>query len=50
MKEFVGEDRRHVQRRQQPDRRAALRWEPLKGERRTGPGRRKEDRLRTYAL
>ncbi|MBY6188272.1 hypothetical protein KUV89_16780 [Marinobacter hydrocarbonoclasticus] len=50
MKEFMGEDRRHVQRRQSTDRREALRWEPLKHDRRVGAGRRKEDRLKRYAL
>lgn len=50
MKEYAGEDRRHVQRRQHPERRASLRWDPLKGDRRVGTGRRKEDRLKRYAL
>ena len=37
------QERRSINRRQQVNRRQYVRWEPGKGERRCGPGRRKED-------
>jgi hypothetical protein len=40
---YSGLNKRRIQRRQKSDRRADIRWEPTKQERRKGQGQRKED-------
>lgn len=43
MSDYQGPERRHGPRRVQVDRRAEVRWEPDKEDRRQNPGRRKSD-------
>ena len=43
MADYNGPERRHGERRVSPDRRAEVRWEPGKDDRRQNPGRRKTD-------
>ena len=43
MADYNGPERRHGERRITPDRRAEVRWEPGKDDRRQNPGRRKTD-------
>jgi len=48
MADYTGPERRHGERRVLADRRAEVRWEPGKDDRRQNPGRRKTDRDPTF--